>query len=176
VLVNSFKDSGSSGSASGGNVSVDNCSDKTPDDKGFSKCMRTLAGQVLENNDCQSGIVMSGTSNSIPAPGATAATCKLSDGYTIFYYHFASPEIAGQNVDAFLGAFQKKKSDADTGDWEGGGLKGKYYAIDVGAGVGAMMFTVDNSPVMGTLLKLSTGGSSASLPDYFDRHVKPGGS
>jgi hypothetical protein len=177
LIINGSKDKGGSGGSGsgGGSVSADQCSDKTPDSKGFSKCMRTLAGPVLDSGDCQSGIVMPGGGNSLPAPGATAATCKLSGGYTIFYYHFASPDIASQNVDVFLGAFQKSKSEADTGDWEGGGMKGKYYAIDVGAGIGAMLFTVDNSPLMGTLLKLTTGGSSQSLPDYFNQHVKPGG-
>jgi hypothetical protein len=178
LVINSKDSGGSGGSGGGGSVSADKCADKTPDSKGFSKCMRTLAAPVLESSDCQSGIVMPGGSgNSLPAPGATAATCKLSGGYTIFYYHFASPEIAAQNVDVFLGAFQKSKSEAETGNWEGGGLKGKYYAVDVGSGIGAMLFTVDNSPLMGTLLKLSTGGSSGqSLTDYFNEHVKPGSS
>src|SRR5439155_24405199 len=94
--------------------------------------------------------------------------------YTIFYYHFSSPDVANQNVDAFLGAFGKKKSDADSGDWEGAGLKGRYYAIDAGFGIGAMMFTVDDSPVMGTMMKLSAGSSSQTLPEYFNDHVKPG--
>jgi hypothetical protein len=174
LATNAFKDSGSNSSGGGGgSVSADNCTDKTPDSKGFSKCMRTLAGPVLDSGDCQSGIVMPGGGNSLPAPGATAATCR-SGNYTIFYYHFASPEIAAQNVDVFLGTFQKKKTDTDSGDWEGAGLKGKYYSIDVGSGVGALLFTVDNSPLMGTLLKISGGSSSQSLPDYFNEHVKPG--
>jgi hypothetical protein len=158
----------------GGGVAADQCTDKTPDDKGFSQCMRTLAGKVVENNDCQSGVVMPTGGNAIPAPGATAATCQLDGGYTIFYYHFSSPEIAEQNVDAFLSAFSKSKDEADSGDWSGGGLAGKYYAIDLFGGIGAMMFTVKDSPLMGTLMKLSTDSSGQSLTDYFNEHVKPG--
>jgi hypothetical protein len=158
----------------GGGVSAADCTDKTPDGEGFSACMRTLAAPVLSEGECQAGLVMPTGGDPIPAPGATAATCKIDD-YTIFYYHFASPEIATQNVDAFLGSFGKKKEDADSGDWSGGGMSGKYYAVDAGLGIGAMMFTVDNSPLMGTLLKLTTGGSADDLPTYFNDHVKPGG-
>jgi hypothetical protein len=166
---------GAKGGGGGGTVSADNCTDKTPDGNGFSACMRTLAEPVLSDGECQSGLVMPTGGDPIPAPGATAATCEIDD-YTIFYYHFASPEIASQNVDAFLAGFQKKKEDADSGDWEGGGLTGKYYAIDAGFGIGAMMFTVNDSPVMGTLMKLTSGGgSSDDLPTFFDEHVKPGG-
>jgi actin-like ATPase involved in cell morphogenesis len=164
---------GSAKNNPGGGVSADDCADKTPDGDGFSACMRTLAAPVLSEGDCQSGLVMPTGGDPIPAPGATAATCKIDD-YTIFYYHFASAEIASQNVDAFLAGFSKKKEDADSGDWEGGGLTGKYYAIDAGLGIGVMMFTVNDSPIMGTLMKLTTGGSSVDLPDYFDQYVKPG--
>jgi hypothetical protein len=120
------------------------------------------------------GLINPAGGDPISAPGATAATCTLGGGYTIFYYQFASPDIAEQNVDAFLAGFSKKRSDADSGDWQGAGLKGKYYAIDVGLGIGAMLFTVDGSPVMGTLMKLSAGSSAQTLPEYFNDHVKPG--
>ncbi|HEU5111317.1 MAG TPA: Hsp70 family protein [Micromonosporaceae bacterium] len=170
VAVTFFMTSG----GGGGGVAADQCTDKTPDDKGFSQCMRTLAGKVVDNNECQSGVVMPTGGNAIPAPGATAATCRLSDGYTIFYYHFSSPDIAQQNVDVFLGAFSKSKEEADSGDWSGGGLSGRYYAIDLYAGIGAMMFTVNDSPVMGTLMKLTADSSGESITDYFNEHVKPG--
>jgi hypothetical protein len=177
VIVVVIATSGSgSGGGGGGGVAAGQCDDKTPDGKGFSKCMRTLAGSVENTNDCKSGLVMPTGGDPLPAPGATAATCTLGDGYTIFYYQFASPQIADQNVDAFLAGFSKKRSDADSGDWQGGGLQGRYYAIDVGLGIGAMLFTVNDSPVMGTLMKLSAGSSSQTLPEYFNDHVKPGSS
>ncbi|HEU5473849.1 MAG TPA: Hsp70 family protein [Actinophytocola sp.] len=162
-----------SGGGGGGGVAASECTDKTPDGDGFSKCMRTLAGKVVDNNDCASGVRMPTGGSSIPAPGATAATCQLGDDYTIFYYHFDSPEIADKNVDAFLNAFSKSKQTADGGDWSGGGLSGKYYSFEV-LGVGAMLFTVEDSPVMGTLMKLSTDSSGESITDYFNEHVKPG--
>jgi hypothetical protein len=162
-----------SGSDTPSTVTAENCEDKTPDEKGFSPCMRTLAGHVVENNECQSGVVMPTGGNPIPAPGATAATCELDDGYTIFYYHFATPEIAEQNVDAFLGAFSASKQDADSATWSGAGLTGKYYAVEVGFGFGVMMFTVDGSPVMGTLMNLA-GSGDQSLPEFFEENVKPG--
>jgi actin-like ATPase involved in cell morphogenesis len=176
VLVVVVATAGGGSGGGGGSVAADQCGDKTPDGKGFSKCMRTLAGSVVDNNECKSGLVLpTGTGDAIPAPGATVATCTLDNGYTIFYYHFASPQIAQQNVDAFLGGFGKKKDEADSGDWQGGGMTGKYYAIDVGLGIGAMLFTVDDSPVMGTLMKLTTGSSEQSLSEYFNDHIKPGG-
>jgi actin-like ATPase involved in cell morphogenesis len=175
VLVVVIATSGGGSGGGGGSVAADQCADKTPDGKGFSKCMRTLAGSVVDNNDCKAGLVLpTGTGDAIPAPGATVATCTLDSGYTIFYYHFASPEIAQQNVDAFLAGFGKKKDEADSGDWQGAGMTGKYYAVDIAMGIGAMLFTVNDSPVMGTLMKLTTGSSEQSLSEYFNDHIKPG--
>ncbi len=173
VIITLVATSGGASGGSGG-VAAGQCTDTTQDSKGFSKCMRTLAGPVADTADCKSGLINPAGGDPISAPGATAATCTLSGGYTIFYYQFASPDIAEQNVDAFLAGFSKKRSDADSGDWQGAGLKGKYYAIDVGLGIGAMLFTVDGSPVMGTLMKLSAGSSAQTLPEYFNDHVKPG--
>ncbi|HEV8555411.1 MAG TPA: Hsp70 family protein [Actinophytocola sp.] len=175
VLVVVIATAGGGSGGGGGSVAADQCGDKTPDGKGFSKCMRTLAGSVVDNNDCKAGLVLpTGTGDAIPAPGATVATCTLDSGYTIFYYHFASPDIAQQNVDAFLAGFGKKKDEADSGDWQGAGMTGKYYAVDIAMGIGAMLFTVNDSPVMGTLMKLTTGSSGQSLSEYFNDHIKPG--
>ncbi|HEV2782980.1 MAG TPA: Hsp70 family protein [Actinophytocola sp.] len=165
---------GSGGGGGGGGVTAEQCGDQTPDDKGFSGCMRTLAGRVLENNDCQPGVTLPTGGDPIPAPGATAATCTLDGGRTVFYYHFTSPEVAEQSIDAVLAGFQKSREEADGGDWEGGGLRGRYYAVDTNLGVEFLAFTANDSPVMGMLMQVGSGSSGQSLTDYFNEHIKPG--
>jgi actin-like ATPase involved in cell morphogenesis len=157
----------------GGSANGADCSHKQTDDKGFTSCMRALAGAVVERSDCQSGVVMPGAGQTITTPGAISATCTLDGGYTVFYYHFNSTADVTTYVDGLFTALQKDKEAAVSGGWEGAGLKGTYYELDVGLGVGALVFTVDAQPVTGTVMKLS-GGGQGSLGDYFNNEVKPG--
>jgi hypothetical protein len=155
-----------------GSVSRADCSDTQTDDRGFTSCMRALAGTVVERNDCQSGVVMPGVGQTIGTPGAISATCTLDGGYTVIYYHFNSPADVTTYVDSLFTALQKDKAAAASGGWEGAGLKGTYYELDIGLGVGALVFTVDGQPVTGTVMKLS-GGGEGPLGAYFNEQVKP---
>lgn len=175
----------------GGTAGSGGCDDRKADDKGFSECMRQLAGAVLENNECQQGAANPFGGEALDTPGATTASCTMPDNYTVMYMHFGSSdnadgsELSGadtakQYLDTIKQQFENLGAggEPETGDWDGDGLAGTYYSIDIGYGNGLLAFQVNDSPVTGVLMHISTdvsGGSSDSgLPEYFDQHVKPG--
>jgi hypothetical protein len=157
----------------GGDLNASNCSDTKADGDGMSPCMRALADPVLKEGSCRSGAHVSGGSGGLPTGGATAATCTLPGGYTILYYHFPSSDLAEQTLDQIQSAFKNQGITPSTGNWTGDGKSGKFVSFDI-SGSGALVFSVNGSPLMGTVLKTSVSDSSTDLPDYFEEHVKPG--
>ncbi|GLZ38631.1 hsp70 family protein [Actinokineospora sp. NBRC 105648] len=156
--------------SSGGGLTAD-CSDMTVDGSGFTPCMREVAGHVADL-DCSAG--MNFTGNAVRTPGATAATCKLDDGYSILYYHFSNSDLAQQNIDAAFASIPQT-GETKSGEWSGSGKSGKYQAADLGYGSGLLMFTVADTPIMGTVVRISTSGKSDSdVVTYFNENIKPG--
>jgi hypothetical protein len=184
ILIATSGDSSGGGGTAGG---VD-CSDRAPDDAGFSECMRKLAGAVPDNNECSGGANMpGGGGTSVETPGTTVVTCMLADDYFVQYYHFepskdadgnelSGPEVAQKNIDTIFQTINKGKDDAEQADWSGDGLTGTSYFVDIGLGNGVLLFTADDSPLLGALFKISTGGdeSGDDVPGYFNDHIKPG--
>jgi hypothetical protein len=171
VVLSSGGGSGSGSTTAGGA----DCTDKTADSKGMTPCMRKLAGGVPANSSCQSGVLMpNGNGQPINTPGAASATCRIDGDYTVFYYQFGSTNDVNAYIDGLFSALNKKKSDAESASWSGGGLSGTTYTVDFGMGIGALVFTMDGQPLAGTLMKLTTTSTDQSLPDYFTAHVKPG--
>ncbi|GGS40276.1 MULTISPECIES: Hsp70 family protein [Actinokineospora] len=153
-----------------GDLAAD-CSDQNTDASGFTPCMREVAGDVLTTGDCESGINL-GT-RSIPTPGAKSATCTLDDGYIALYYHFDSADLVDQNIDAVIAGMGKNKSDAQTGAWNGGKLSGTYYEVEILEGAAILLFSVDDTPIMGSVAKLTPGDGPVDLTDYFEKNIKP---
>jgi hypothetical protein len=181
--------SGESGGGGGGTAGGVDCSDRAPDDAGFSECMRKLAGAVPDNNECTAGANMPGVGSgtSVETPGTTVVTCMLADDYFVQYYHFepskdadgnelSGPEVAQKNIDTIFQTINKGKDDAEQAEWSGDGLTGTSYFVDIGLGNGVLLFTADDSPLLGALFKISTGGdeSGDDVPGYFNDHIKPG--
>lgn len=154
-----------------GNLAAD-CDDRSTDSAGFTPCMREVAGDVLTNAECSAGISITG--RSIPTPGAKSATCKLDDGYLALYYHFDSADLVDQNIDAVFAGMGENKSDAKTGSWSGGNLSGTYYEVEILKGAGILLFSVDDTPIMGSVALLTPDDKPIDLTAYFDKKVKPG--
>jgi hypothetical protein len=162
------------------------CGDRTADDEGFSECMRSVAGAVVENNECNTGAVSPLGGEPISTPGATTATCEIDGTHSVMYMHFGSSEAtdgsslsgeetAKQNMESLVQQLEGYSGDPKTGSWDGNGMAGDYTAFDIGGGSGMLAFTVDGSPVTGVLFGLETsGGSIDDLVGYFEDHVKPG--
>ncbi len=154
-----------------GNLAAD-CSDQTTDSSGFTACMREVAGHVLQDADCSEGISITG--RSIATPGAKSATCKLPDGYLALYYHFDSAELVDQNIDSVFAGMGESKNQAKTGEWSGGDLSGTYYEVEIVKGAGILLFSVKDTPIMGSVALLTPDDQAVNLADYFDKHIKPG--
>jgi Hsp70 protein len=173
--------------ATSGSGSAAECADLTVDGSGFSSCMRTVAGAVVDNNDCASGATNPTGGEPIQTPGATTASCQLDGSHTVMYMHFddsanggqTGVETAKQYMDSIADQLSATGLGGDplTGTWDGGGLSGSYTAFDLGSGSGMLAFGVDDSPVAGVLMNIEMGGSGNihDLLGYFEQHVKPGG-
>jgi hypothetical protein len=163
------------------------CGDLTVDGKGFSSCMRTVAGAVVDHNDCSSGATNPTGGDPIQTPGATTASCQIDSSHTVMYMHFDDSASGGQTgvetAKQYMDSIGDQLSstgiggDPTTGSWEGADLTGSYTAVDIGGGSGMLAFGVDDSPVAGVLMNIDIGGSGGidDLVGYFEDHVKPGG-
>ncbi|WP_436495768.1 Hsp70 family protein [Actinokineospora sp. HUAS TT18] len=153
-------------SGGSGGVTAD-CTDQQTDDKGFTKCMREVAGAVASNGDCQSGANFGG--RDVATPGATSATCTLGD-YVAIYVHFDSAGVVDQNLQEALKGFESAGSSSTKGDWSGGGMAGDYYVVEI-ASAEMLLYSVKDTPIMGWIV--GTSGDTNVL-DYFNNHIKPG--
>ncbi|MFC5287708.1 Hsp70 family protein [Actinokineospora guangxiensis] len=154
-----------------GNLAAD-CSDQGTDSSGFTACMREVAGHVHQDAECSEGISITG--RSIATPGAKSGTCKLPDGYLALYYHFDSADLVEQNIDSVFTGMGESKNQAKTGKWSGGDLSGTYYEVEIVRGAGILLFSVDDTPIMGSVALLTPDENSVNLADYFEKNIKPG--
>jgi hypothetical protein len=147
------------------------------DDKGFTRCLRQLAGGIAENAKCESG-VKGLAENALSKVDGTKVTCWLpsangSPEVSVAYGH--SPVTgAGQDIsDSVVGESRGERVEAA---WEGNGLSGRYQAT-TNDGVGLLVFTVSDRPVFGVLAVIDTtsrGLKANDLADLFERRVQPG--
>ncbi|MGX7826858.1 Hsp70 family protein [Actinokineospora sp. 24-640] len=161
-----------SGGGGSGDLAAD-CDDQSTNSAGFTPCMLEVAGPVATDFDCSEGIQVT-NGRAIPTPGAKTATCKLDGDYLALYYHFGSPDLVDQNIDAVFAGLNKTKADAETGSWNGGELSGQYYEVEIVRGAGILLFSVDGTPILGSVMLLTPVDGSANLADYFTKNVKPG--
>ncbi|MFD7656913.1 Hsp70 family protein [Actinosynnema sp. NPDC059797] len=140
------------------------------DDKGFTSCMRLLAGTVPDTGTCKSG----------GAPGVggisgikgTAVSCSVQDDYSVQYVLTETVTGADQGAEAVV---RSLKSDIVEARWEGNGLSGRYRAAADG-GLGLLVFTADGLPLLGIVTRSSGGEelTADAVADFFERTVQPG--
>jgi hypothetical protein len=140
------------------------------DDKGFTKCLRQLAGGVPDSNTCKAGPDSSG----LEANAGLTATCTLADNYQVSYLQANSQAAATEQADSVINSLGGDRVQAD---WKGNGLSGQYKAA-VSGGAGKLVFTVQDRPVVGVLSKLqlrdAAGYTPGALADFFEKNVQPG--
>jgi hypothetical protein len=141
------------------------------DDKGFTTCLRQLAGAVPDNNQCQPA---GSDSPGLDANAGLITTCTLGEDYKVSYLQADSQAAAKAQADKVIGALGGDRVEAD---WKGNGLAGKYRAA-VSGGTGLLVFAVDDRPIVGVLSKASprdtAGNTPDKLADYFEKNVQPG--
>ncbi|SDN60853.1 Hsp70 family protein [Allokutzneria albata] len=147
------------------------------DPKGFSSCLRQLAGDVADNVQCDPG-AKGLAENALGRIQGVKVTCQLPAGngaptLTVTYAHAPSMEIVQDIAKNVVGDSRTEQVEAD---WGGNGLTGHYQAT-TNEGVGYLVFTVKDRPVLGMMTVISTSGAAPKandLADYFERQVQPG--
>ncbi|MEU5264084.1 Hsp70 family protein [Amycolatopsis sp. NPDC021455] len=155
---------------------ADQC--RTPghaDDKGFTGCLRQLAGKIADTGDCKPGM---GNGPAAPAQSLGAAsTCSAPGraGTQVTYVHGDSAAALKQYTDGLLASAGGDRTEAD---WGGNGLKG-HYSSAAGRTSAVLVFTVSDRPLAGFIYQLNTSEQAqattpGTLADYFEQSVQPG--
>ncbi|HVK20688.1 MAG TPA: Hsp70 family protein [Actinokineospora sp.] len=138
--------------------SADSCATKgAADDKGFTECLRQLAGDVPDKNTCTA------------AEGTVS--CALPDSYQVNYVHAGSMDDVGKVWAEELG--QVSDGEHVVADWRGNGYDGRLRA-GVKGDTGVLVFTVKDRPLVGTLTAKGDDLSPDKLADFFAANVQPG--
>ena len=144
-------------------------SDTATDDKGFTKCLRQLAGVVPDGSECKTGGA-AGVSG-VNAIKGSVVSCTLDDDYTVQYVLTETVTGAQQGADAVV---RSLKADVVEAQWAGNGLEGKYRSSADG-GVGLLAFTATDRPLLGIVTKTGGGDLTADeVATYFEKRVQPG--
>jgi molecular chaperone DnaK len=143
--------------------------DTATDDKGFTKCLRQLAGVVPDGSECKTGD--SAGVSGVNAIKGSVVNCTLDDDYTVQYVLTDTVTGAQQGADAVV---RSLKADVVEAQWAGNGLEGKYRSAADG-GVGLLAFTATDRPLLGIVSKTGGGDLTADeVATYFEKHVQPG--
>ncbi|WP_447006385.1 Hsp70 family protein [Saccharothrix isguenensis] len=143
--------------------------DTQQDDKGFTECLRRLAGTIPDTSTCKAGGTPGvGGVNGIKG---TVVSCAVRDDYSVQYVLTETVVGAQHGAEAVV---QSLKTDMVEAQWAGNGLKGKYRAAADG-GLGLLVFTADDLPLLGIVTK--SGGEELTadqVADFFEAAVQPG--
>jgi hypothetical protein len=145
----------------------------TPDTQGFVPCVRQLAGAVPDHARCQAAV--GDKESAVSRLGSDPVACQLgsgSDTYSVVYMKAtgSAQRVVGQMV-------ADSGGDLVEAEWKGNGLTGRYEA-GVDGGMGLLVFTVQDSPLLGVLTRVDFSSGHPPTPDeladYFERNVQPG--
>ncbi|MFJ6674154.1 Hsp70 family protein [Actinosynnema sp. NPDC091369] len=143
--------------------------DTQQDDKGFTECLRLLAGTIPDTSTCKAGGTPGvGGVNGIKG---TVVSCAVKDDYSVQYVLTETVIGAQHGAEAVV---RSLKTDMVEAQWAGNGLTGKYRAAADG-GLGLLVFTADNLPLLGIVTK--SGGEELTadqVADFFEAAVQPG--
>lgn len=143
----------------------------TADAQGFVPCLRTLAGAIATGGRCQPA-----SNGGLAGLASDEVSCQLGSGSNAYnvVYLVATSDAAVQKITSLMLPATSQLVEAE---WRGNGLDGRYEA-GVGDGIGALVFTVVGSPMLGVLTRTaSTSGRKLTpdgMADYFEQNVQPG--
>lgn len=157
--------------------SADQCRQpEQTDGKGFTGCLRQLAGKIADTAQCVPG---AGSGDIAPPPGqnpGVLVTCSAPAlaGAQITYLHGASAASVREYTGRLLSSVGGDQVQAQ---WKGNGLDGRYASAG-GRTSAVLVFTVSDRPLAGVIYQKAGSGQSASsasaLADYFEQTVQPG--
>jgi hypothetical protein len=146
------------------------------DAKGFTGCLRQLAGKIADSAQCVPG---AGSGDIAPPSGQhlgvlTTCSAPALAGAQITYVHGTSAAALKEYTDRLLGSVGGDQVQAP---WKGNGLTGNYSSAG-GRTSAVLVFTVADRPLAGVIYQKAGNGQTASpasqLADYFERTVQPG--
>ncbi|EHR62492.1 Hsp70 family protein [Saccharomonospora cyanea] len=150
----------------------------TPDEQGFTGCLRQLAGTVPQGNNCSPGTGTGPAAAANEEELGVTVTCSAPGlpGAQITYLHSASPEAIEQYTDGLL--TRTGGGDQVQAAWKGNGLSGRYSA-SAGRNSSVVVFTVDDRPLAGFVYQVNVTGEGEATPpndmaSYFENTVQPG--
>ncbi|MEV8440336.1 Hsp70 family protein [Actinosynnema sp. NPDC051121] len=150
--------------------SAQECKNDTQQDaKGFTECLRLLAGTIPDTSTCKAG----GTPGVGGVDGikGTVVSCEVKDDYSVQYVLTETVVGAQHGAEAVV---RSLKADMVEARWAGNGLTGKYRAAADG-GLGLLVFTADDLPLLGIVTKSGGGDLTADqVADFFEAAVQPG--
>ncbi|SDZ08918.1 Hsp70 protein [Amycolatopsis xylanica] len=158
-----------------GTYTADEC--KTPgqaDDKGFTGCLRQLAGKVADTGDCKAGMGNGPTASAEKFGAASTCAAPGRAGTQVTYLQSDSAGTLKTYTDQLL---KSAGGDIVTAEWKGNGLAGTYSSA-AGANAAVLVFTVKDRPLTGFLYQVNSSGQEAVTPGalatYFEQSVQPG--
>lgn len=164
-------------SSSATTFSADECGQPGQvDSKGFTGCLRQLAGKIADTSQCVAG---AGSGDIAPPSGQnvgvlTTCSAPALAGAQITYVHGTSAAALKEYTDRLLSSVGGDQVQAP---WKGNGLNGGYSSA--GGKISAVLvFTVTDRPLAGIVYQKVGSGQTAStasqLADYFEQTVQPG--
>jgi actin-like ATPase involved in cell morphogenesis len=147
------------------------------DDKGFTGCLRQLAGKIADTAQCASG-----TGNGQISPPTTegfgvAATCSAPAlaGAQVTYIQGSSAASLENYAQQLLASIGGDRIEAQ---WQGNGLEGRYSSV-ASANASLLIFTVSDRPLLGVIYQVNNSNqpvasSASAMADYFEKTIQPG--
>jgi actin-like ATPase involved in cell morphogenesis len=146
------------------------------DSKGFTGCLRQLAGKIADTSQCVAG---AGSGDIAPPSGQnigvlTTCSAPALAGAQLTYVHGTSAATLKEYTDRLLSSVGGDQVQAP---WKGNGLTGSYSSAG-GKTSAVLVFTVTDRPLAGIVYQKTGSGQTAStasqLADYFEQTVQPG--
>jgi len=163
--------------SSAGTYTADQCRQPgQADGKGFTSCLRQLAGTIADTGTCAAG---AGSGDIAPPSGQnigvlTTCSAPALAGAQITYIHGTSDATVKSYTDRLLASIGGDQVQAP---WKGNGLNGNY-ASAAGQTSAVLVFTVADRPLSGVIYQKAGGGqaplTASKLADYFEQTVQPG--
>ncbi|MCK2240197.1 MULTISPECIES: Hsp70 family protein [unclassified Crossiella] len=146
------------------------------DDKGFTSCLRQLAGTVADTGKCAKGPGVANVPAEVAKLVGAQVSCSVSgaDGQQVQVIYQQAPSQQSADMAAAMTKQLAGKGEKVEAPWQGNGLKGHYSAA-VNNSTGWVVFTVEGRPLFGAVnVTGAKAGNANAMADLFEQKIQPG--
>ncbi|GAA2839201.1 hypothetical protein GCM10010452_79230 [Crossiella cryophila] len=146
------------------------------DDKGFTSCLRQLAGTVADTGKCAKGPGVANVPAEVAKLVGAQVSCSVSgaDGQQVQVIYQQAPSQQSADMAAAMTKQLAGKGEKVEAAWQGNGLKGHYSAA-VNNSTGWVVFTVEGRPLFGAVnVTGAKSGNANAMADLFEQKIQPG--